>query len=329
MSWRWPRDDLKRRRLRRRVYFATIWLAIGAVVNVLVAWGCVWHAESKRHIHTITKSREPSYPYEWIVMPWPSSVPASWPPPTLRVSRSSRGYLHEFARNIHWMVKVKREEPKGDGVPGSMEEYRLNTFIQRKFPLNERRTGMAARSSLFDPNLIEDPDVDGFVVKYEQRGILRECFHANAGWPLFSIQSHSIQSIVSDIGNHLLTGQIGIGPHIDYESPRCFLNRIGGGIIADSLLPASASGPRKWTLPIMPIWPGFAINTVLYAGIGWLMVRGFISFSMFVIRHRRRRRHLCVGCAYPIAGLTTCPECELHISIKTSGSPAPAATILP
>ena len=62
-------------------------------------------------------------------------------------------------------------------------------------------------------------------------------------------------------------------------------------------------------LPLRPIWPGFAINTVFYAVILWLLFA-----APFALRRRRRiKRGLCPKCAYDLRNRppdsTTCPEC--------------------
>jgi len=61
-------------------------------------------------------------------------------------------------------------------------------------------------------------------------------------------------------------------------------------------------------LPIGPVWPGFAINTIFYAAILWLMF-----FAPGTIRRTiRRRRGLCPACAYDLRGSASsqnCPEC--------------------
>ncbi len=58
-------------------------------------------------------------------------------------------------------------------------------------------------------------------------------------------------------------------------------------------------------LPWMPLWPGFAVNTLLFgaiaAGAG-LAVRN-------ARRAHRRRRSLCIECAYPRGTSETCSEC--------------------
>ena len=66
-------------------------------------------------------------------------------------------------------------------------------------------------------------------------------------------------------------------------------------------------------LPLSPIWPAFAINTVFYAVILWVLFA-----APFALRRRRRiNRGLCVNCAYDLRGRESiasgcghvCPEC--------------------
>ena len=65
--------------------------------------------------------------------------------------------------------------------------------------------------------------------------------------------------------------------------------------------------PWRNKVPYYPIWPGFALNTLFYAVILWLPIRG-----PFVLRrHIRRKRGLCVACGYDLrhADHDACPEC--------------------
>ncbi len=65
------------------------------------------------------------------------------------------------------------------------------------------------------------------------------------------------------------------------------------------------------SLPLLPLWPGFAINTVFYALIAW----GLWQVPPTIRRRRRRRNGLCVRCGYDLKGLgglaggSPCPEC--------------------
>lgn len=61
-------------------------------------------------------------------------------------------------------------------------------------------------------------------------------------------------------------------------------------------------------LPLRPLFPGFYINTILYASIWWA-----ILFFRPLRRRRRIARGQCPACAYSLAGLPggadKCPEC--------------------
>lgn len=64
------------------------------------------------------------------------------------------------------------------------------------------------------------------------------------------------------------------------------------------------------SLPLMPLWPGFAVNTAFYAAsiaTLWLTIGG--STHLLGTKKRRRKRGLCESCGYDIQGLETCPEC--------------------
>ncbi len=60
-------------------------------------------------------------------------------------------------------------------------------------------------------------------------------------------------------------------------------------------------------IPLLPIWPGFAINTVFYATILWLLTLGPFTARRMI---RRNRGH-CIKCGYDLRGdfSAGCPEC--------------------
>ena len=59
------------------------------------------------------------------------------------------------------------------------------------------------------------------------------------------------------------------------------------------------------TLLLRPIWPGFAVNTVFYAMVLWLLIPGPFVLRRFI----RVKRGLCSACAYPIGESDVCSEC--------------------
>lgn len=65
-------------------------------------------------------------------------------------------------------------------------------------------------------------------------------------------------------------------------------------------------------LPVVPRWPGFAINTLLYSGILWLLW----TIPSRVLRLRRYERGLCPKCGYDLRGTEhkVCPECGSSLS---------------
>jgi hypothetical protein len=63
-------------------------------------------------------------------------------------------------------------------------------------------------------------------------------------------------------------------------------------------------------LPVLPIWTGFAINTVFYGAILWLLFAAARTPGA-VRRWQRVRRGLCPVCAYPVGPgkSANCSEC--------------------
>lgn len=81
---------------------------------------------------------------------------------------------------------------------------------------------------------------------------------------------------------------------------------VRGGIVFRST--ATSPFVEPFALPLLPLWPGFAINTIFYALLLFLAWRtpGLIRRAV------RRRRGRCVRCGYDRSGLDAgeaCPEC--------------------
>src|SRR5262245_47154104 len=63
------------------------------------------------------------------------------------------------------------------------------------------------------------------------------------------------------------------------------------------------------------LWPGFAINTVFYAAVLWVLVAG-IRGPGFIRRRIRIKRGLCPSCGYPIGSNPRCTECGKPVRAK-------------
>jgi hypothetical protein len=79
------------------------------------------------------------------------------------------------------------------------------------------------------------------------------------------------------------------------------LARTDAGVIAHLRDPSWTSRLAGYRL----VWPGFAINTLFYGAILWLLFAGV----GFVKRRRRVKRGLCPACAYPVGVSPVCTEC--------------------
>lgn len=76
-------------------------------------------------------------------------------------------------------------------------------------------------------------------------------------------------------------------------------------------LPVPGDAPR-WVprvLLLIPVWPGFLINSLLYAAVLWGGTVGARRGWVAARSRGRRRRGRCVGCGYAVGGLGVCPEC--------------------
>ncbi len=65
---------------------------------------------------------------------------------------------------------------------------------------------------------------------------------------------------------------------------------------------------ESFHMPLRPLWPGFAVNTVFYAASAWVLV-WMASQGRRI--HRQRTGH-CTRCGYQRGDFESCPECGLQ-----------------
>lgn len=87
-----------------------------------------------------------------------------------------------------------------------------------------------------------------------------------------------------------------------------------GVVTSDPTVPTNPLG--SWftvttLLPIRPLWPGLAWNTLIYTAAWLLFGCATLAAARSLRRIHRRRGNRCVKCGYSFAGVTspTCPEC--------------------
>jgi len=128
---------------------------------------------------------------------------------------------------------------------------------------------------------------DGPLLNVNPPGTLRELsVRSRAGWPLAGVYCEWFSVA-------------------DPQGPRG-IGRVTRGCFDPASHPATASLSRVVpVIPLTPLFPGFAINTLFYAAVCWLLL-----FAPFALRRRlRRRRGLCPACAYQVGSSDVCTEC--------------------
>ena len=102
----------------------------------------------------------------------------------------------------------------------------------------------------------------------------------------------------------------GLAEGVPFRALGTFSVRSEGAWPQDSefgiVLPIAAM--HRPTLPLYPLWPGFALNTLFYAALAW----GVWQVPLVIRRRRRRSKGKCVRCGYDLKGLGVggvCPEC--------------------
>jgi hypothetical protein len=95
-------------------------------------------------------------------------------------------------------------------------------------------------------------------------------------------------------------------------------NIVTGGIfLGRDMIPGTFLSVEH-VLAFRPIWPGFSVNTIIYAVILWLV----IAAPFTARRHLRVRRNLCPHCAYPTGTSDVCTECGGSVRVKEVGAEA-------
>jgi len=220
-----------------------VFLLLGAIVNVAVAWAPIVIEGPKQGTLRMGKERL-SPPVPWEIHRWDSSFV------TLCISRFSKGTPHA----LHEVGPFKSSEliPRWGRID-------VPTYPPLVGP---------------PPNLWQILDV-GYVIADQA-----------SGWPA--------RSLWCAWGDPILVRNVRADDALKRD--------------AWSILVAPArTGNVGKALPLRPIWPGFAINTVFYAAVLWLLFAAPFALR----RWRRSKRGLCPSCAYDLRATlaNTCPEC--------------------
>jgi hypothetical protein len=222
--------------VRKRLTKLIVFLLLGAIVNVAVAWGLALRAQE--------------YPLS-------SHRVASW------TTWYSSGV-------IHYGIQCQR----GDVM--SREKYQSDL----KFSLaNNLDHGFVEHLLL--PESSEAARVRSIRIRSSDPLVI----DVHCGWPMRSIRCEIHYSSTASVnGNVIDPGKVRMA----------YVSAVQAGMPV--------------VFPLLPLWPGFAVNTIFYGAILWGVWMLFVVPGV-VKRHRRRKRGLCPACAYPVGASQVCTEC--------------------
>ena len=214
--------------MKRRLLIIAIFLLLGAVVNVAVAWGCAGWRTNRRGMYQLIEATEKS--------DWVQSLPA-------------RRGLRAADISVRAAIGLVLAE--------------LDAFALSDSLLGQRRSATVQWCRSGWPSLA----LAGEKISYTTAGVYRLERSGVHSFPAERVDFH---------------WAIGLG-----ESDERFFQHTAA------------------VLPLKPIWPGFAIDTIFYAAILWSLIPGPFALRRFL----RVRRGLCPKCAYPMGESGVCSEC--------------------
>ncbi len=133
------------------------------------------------------------------------------------------------------------------------------------------------------------------IVQQDLRGTQIVHLH-RAGWPLPSMEGKEHNPLSPN------TTRIG---ESSYSAGLPLPTK--GTLLTPTITRGATTSPYVRVLPLLPVWPGFAINTLVYALAAMIVV----GLWWLVRRAIRRMRGRCLSCGYDLRRdlATGCPEC--------------------
>ena len=247
--------------MKRRIFKLCLFLLLGAIISVAVAWGYAW----LRPMDAVKSE----HAYKW------RSRAPDWIARELERRRCT-GADRVTIQSSGWVV-----EHYGSPEPNCIEDL---------IPQWADGLGM--------------PSLPKKAHTYDKLFGTGTRIVEARGWPMLSLRG-GVWHRTSEM-DWVKMGESEPTPEWDWAIP----------------IPSTTSDPlnsleKTRFLPSAPIWPGFAINTIFYAAILWLLFAAPFQFR----RYRRIRRGLCSACAYPIrvGSSDVCTECGVAIPFPLRG----------
>lgn len=243
---------------RRIIARACVFVLLGAMVNVAVAWGCAVFIDLRNVPEQFNVTHDP--------------VSETWIADTRRdgfgVSQSIRREVMPSTYGVtsdHYILEI-------DAMASPIIVLEPGETIEREGQDKHRTAGTSGH----------------------QHFLTLEPWTNFCGWPMPSMRCW-------------LENQSG------YPSSLASARRGPVRLVAGIDLSGGKIGPDSRALPLQPMWLGFAINTLFYATILWMLFAAVLALR----RRRRMKRGLCPACAYPVGTSPVCTECGAPVNVRS------------
>ena len=239
-----------------------LFLLLGAIINIAVAWGCVLNdpsSPSPKHWNEVSVSDDEWRDWRWLTFTSKTAFGRA----------RARCHFHGKDARVRGGFGYRVPQP---ALEASVASWSLPTL---PCPAD-------------DTTAMYDRIVD------------------MSGWPCLALRS----SWESKLANP--------------DSVNDWLWRANGKIacpfgikLSDRPEPGSFDQASPRILPLRPIWPGFAINTVFYVATLWLLFAAPFRMHRVIRRRLRIKRGVCPACAYPIGNSPVCTECGAAVQTRS------------
>ena len=238
--------------MKRRLLIIAVFLLLGAVVNVAVAWGCA-----------IWSSLPPPGR-----MHGPAPADQVWWQQHARTGITSKPIFLSMAESFGSEYRLLTAAREDEGIHVRVQLYDDGSVQTFEFTSGRSNANIFAVET-------------GFPTKPWDQSL-----RAQAGWPLRSMAGERWRAAAPFTA---------LQPVV-----RTLALPAGPGAVHVAAFPI-----QQRFAPLRPLWPGFAVNTLFYAAILWLLIPGPFALRRFL----RSRRGLCPKCAYPMGASPVCTEC--------------------
>lgn len=301
-------------RCRRAIRTLLVFVLLGALATVASSWAI--HAVQFHRLRTATAPPYPVPP----AFPWPRDpeVADLWggintnpAPGEPRIWPDSQSYAASFLSEDWMALHGPKSSIDGDRLwrrhrASSLPPLPTYPFPYAFFGVRPSGGGWSVLTSVV--YFIEGD------IGYNQHTSGETINIYRAGWPAPSMQheAHWIQLVDRGPSPMYFDSYDSVRPTA--SPPEMSLAsglelwRVSQHATGFGLMPIEFEPTNRFALPLLPLWPGFAINTAFYA----LLL--FIAWRTpgLIRRAVRRRRGRCVRCGYDRSGLDAgeaCPEC--------------------